>query len=144
MNFERMFWTITKVLDHWWTCIQQFFRYCYNTKHSCISGKHCCERRCDERKALTWSFLFQWRSHHLLTFVIFLTKTTLPFLMLLSLSMWSFELPKSNLCTWMCHKWFLSLALLIWLWLHHPTLPSLIGSQCMFLGVDVGGWTNYN
>ncbi len=50
------------------------------------------------------SFLSWWWSHHLSTFVIFLMKTTLPFLMLLFLSVWIFNLPKNNLYTWMCHN----------------------------------------
>jgi hypothetical protein len=54
--------------------------------------------------------------------VILFTKMTHPFLMWLSFSAWIFDLPKNNLCTWMCHKWFLSLALSIcWrscLWPH--------------------------
>ncbi len=52
----------------------------------------------------TQIFLSWWWNHHLSTFVIFLMKTTLPFLMLLFMSMWIFNLPKNNLYTWVCHN----------------------------------------
>jgi hypothetical protein len=59
------------------------------------------------------SFLSRLWSHHLSTFVIILTKMTLPFLMLLSMSLWIHDLLKSNLCTWMCYKQLFSPTLLI-------------------------------
>lgn len=82
-----------------------------NTKHSYMSGQHCYGRCRDERRAQCsfsqFKFFVSIVESLLSTFVIILTKSTLPFLML-SLFSRIHELTKNNLCIWMCCKQFFS------------------------------------